>query len=92
MIEYYGLKESKDYLNQLREDDYVEAFNYHSEVAKEDNIAAMIALAEHYISGKGCEINYEEAENWLSKAANKRDISANEKFIELQERLKKRKN
>ena len=68
VIEHFKVEENSDYLNQLREKDNFDNFNYYQKGVEEGNKFSMKMLAEYYRNGIGCEKNTEQAGIWQKKA------------------------
>ena len=90
VIEHYRIEESAAYLNQLREEDNIDLFNYYTKGVEDEKTAAfaMWKLGNHYLEGKGCEKNNDLAIFWLTKAADRGHPLAKEDLLSLQSRLR----
>ena len=90
VIEHYRIEESAAYLNQLREEDNIDLFNYYKKGVEDEktDAFAMWKLGNHYLEGKGCEKNNDLAIIWLTKAADRGHPLAKEDLLSLQSRLR----
>ena len=68
VIDYYGIKESKEYLVDLWHKDNSDNFKYFKKRAEEGNKYSMKMLSEYYLAGKGCSMSLEKAKYWELKA------------------------
>lgn len=68
VIEYFKIKENKDFFNDLRDKSYLDHFNYFKEGADEGNRYSMKMLSDCYRKGKGCTRDRGKAKYWKQKA------------------------
>jgi len=68
VIEYYKLKESSEYIKQLRQKDEAQNFRQIESEVNKGNVYSMTILAKYYKEGRGCKKNKKQTRLWLSKA------------------------
>ncbi|MBK9271275.1 MAG: sel1 repeat family protein [Saprospiraceae bacterium] len=86
VIKYCNIKESKEYINNLINEDNIEKFGYYLEGALENNIYSMKQLAYHYFKGLGCTKDINESIKWYKKAASLGDADAYDQMKKITDR------
>jgi hypothetical protein len=68
VIDYYGIKENKDFVIELRKKSHSDHFNYFKKSTDEGNKYSMKMLSDCYKEGKGCIKDLDKANYWEQKA------------------------